>query len=57
MSDRATSRLESPGFTRVYRYTPGKDGWLATGLPTDGPDGATPRRGCGGSRHTHLRLA
>ena len=43
MSARAASRLESLGFTRVYRYTPGKDGWLAMGLPTEGPDAATPR--------------
>jgi CBS domain-containing protein len=45
MSDRAAWRLESLGFTRVYRYTPGKDGWLAMGLPTEGPDAATPRAG------------
>jgi Mg/Co/Ni transporter MgtE len=45
MSDRAASRLESLGFTRVYRYTPGKDGWLAMGLPTEGPDATTLRAG------------
>ena len=45
MSARAASRLESLGFSRVYRYTPGKDGWLAMGLPTEGPDAATPRAG------------
>jgi CBS domain-containing protein len=45
MSARAASRLESLGFTRVYRYTPGKDGWLAMGLPTEGPNAATPRAG------------
>src|SRR5918999_4259057 len=45
MSARAASRLESLGFTHVYRYTPGKDGWLAMGLPTDGPEAATPRAG------------
>jgi CBS domain-containing protein len=45
MSARAASRLESLGFTRVYRYTPGKDGWLAMGLPTEGSDAATPRAG------------
>jgi rhodanese-related sulfurtransferase len=45
MSDRAAWRLESLGFTRVYRYSPGKDGWLAMGLPTEGPDAATPRAG------------
>jgi CBS domain-containing protein len=43
MSDRAAWRLESLGFTRVYRYSPGKDGWLTMGLPTEGPDAATPR--------------
>src|SRR5918997_7143071 len=45
MSARAASRLESLGFTPVYCYTPGKDGWLALGLPTEGPDAATPRAG------------
>jgi CBS domain-containing protein len=45
MSARAASRLESLGFTRVYRYTPGKDGWLTMGLPTEGPEAATPRAG------------
>jgi CBS domain-containing protein len=45
MSDRAAWRLESLGFSRVYRYAPGKDGWLAMGLPTEGPDAATPRAG------------
>jgi CBS domain-containing protein len=45
MSNRAASRLESLGFSRVYRYTPGKDGWLAMGLPTEGPDATTPRAG------------
>ena len=45
LSARAASRLESLGFTHVYRYTPGKDGWLAMGLPTDGPEAATPRAG------------
>ena len=52
MSDRAASRLESLGFTRVYRYTPGKDGWLAMGLPTEGPDAATPRAGDVADRDT-----
>ncbi len=45
MSARAASRLESLGFSRVYRYTPGQDGWLTMGLPTEGPDAATPRAG------------
>jgi CBS domain-containing protein len=45
MSARAAWRLESLGFTRVYRYTPGKDGWVASGLPTEGVDAATLRAG------------
>jgi CBS domain-containing protein len=45
MSARAASRLESLGFSRVHRYTPGKDGWLAMGLPTEGPEATTPRAG------------
>ena len=52
MSARAASRLESLGFSRVYRYTPGKDGWLATGLPTEGPEAATPRAGDAADRAT-----
>jgi CBS domain-containing protein len=52
MSDRAAWRLESLGFTRVYRYTPGKDGWLTMGLPTEGPDAATPRAGDVADRDT-----
>jgi Mg/Co/Ni transporter MgtE len=52
MSDRAAWQLESLGFTRVYRYTPGKDGWLAMGLPTEGPDAATPRAGDVADRET-----
>src|SRR5215217_1813942 len=45
MSNRAAWRLESFGFSRVHHYTPGKDGWLAMGLPTEGPEAATPRAG------------
>src|SRR5215213_4730007 len=52
MSDRAAWRLESLGFTRVYRYSPGKDGWLAMGLPTEGPDATTPRAGDVADRDT-----
>ena len=52
MSARAASRLESLGFTRVYRYTPGKDGWLAMGFPTEGPDAATPCAGDVANRDT-----
>src|SRR5919112_5431565 len=52
MSNRAAGRLESLGFTRVYHYTPGKDGWLTMGLPTEGPDAATPRAGDVADRDT-----
>jgi CBS domain-containing protein len=52
MSARAASRLESLGFTRVYRYSPGRDGWLAMGLPTEGPEAATPRAGDVADRDT-----
>jgi rhodanese-related sulfurtransferase len=36
LSARAAWRLESMGFQEVYRYTPGKDDWLAAGLETEG---------------------
>jgi hypothetical protein len=36
MSSRAAWRLESLGFTKVYRYTAGKTDWLASGLPSEG---------------------
>src|SRR5437870_10292079 len=36
MSARAAWRLESLGFTRVFRYTGGKLDWLAFGLPREG---------------------
>jgi CBS domain-containing protein len=52
MSARAAWRLESLGFTQVYRYTPGKDGWLAMGLPSEGVDAATPRAGAVADRDT-----
>jgi CBS domain-containing protein len=45
MSARAAWRLESLGFTHVYRFTPGIEGWLATGLPSEGADAGTPRAG------------
>lgn len=41
MSARAAWRLESLGFTRVYRYTPGKADWLANGLPGEGTKAQT----------------
>jgi Mg/Co/Ni transporter MgtE len=52
MSNRAAWRLESLGFTRVYHYTPGKDGWLTMGLPTEGPEANTPRAGDVADRDT-----
>ncbi len=36
MSSRAAWRLESLGFSEVYRYTAGKVDWRANGLPTEG---------------------
>jgi CBS domain-containing protein len=45
MNARAAWRLESLGFSRVYRYAPGKDDWLAAGLPTEGPGAAKLRAG------------
>lgn len=43
MSARAAWRLESLGFTRVYRYTAGKADWFAAGLPREGERAALPR--------------
>jgi CBS-domain-containing membrane protein len=45
MSARAAWRLESLGFTRVYRYTAGKMDWFAAGLPREGRQAHTPRAG------------
>ena len=50
MSARAAWRLESLGFDRAFRYGAGKADWLAAGLPTDGPEAATPRAGDAVSR-------
>jgi CBS domain-containing protein len=33
------------GFSRVYRYTPGKMDWFAAGLPREGEQAGTPRVG------------
>jgi hypothetical protein len=43
MSARAAWRLVSLDFTRVFRYTPGKADWAASGLPTEGKS-VTPNR-------------
>jgi len=45
MSARAAWRLETLGFTRVYRYRPGKANWLANGLPSEGTQANVPRAG------------
>src|SRR5919106_6742537 len=43
MSPRAAWRLESLGFKRVYDYVPGKQDWLAAGLPREGRIAGRPR--------------
>lgn len=43
MSGRAAWRLETLGFTEVYRYHAGKADWLASGLPSDGRQAHQPR--------------
>ncbi len=43
MSARAASRLETLGFSHVYRYQPGKADWFAAGLPREGEEAHTPR--------------
>lgn len=45
MSARAAWRLETLGFEQVYRYTPGKEDWMAAGLPIEGSKAAIPRVG------------
>jgi hypothetical protein len=45
MSARAGWRLESLGFSSVFRYTPGKADWIAFALPTEGRDADVPRAG------------
>src|ERR671937_288064 len=43
MSARAAARLETIGFTQVYRYQPGRADWFAAGLPREGRDAHTRR--------------
>ncbi len=38
MSARAAARLESLGFTQVYRYQAGRADWLANGWPSEGSE-------------------
>lgn len=51
MSARAAWRLESLGFTQVFRYTAGKADWLASGLPSEGTQAGIPRAGAVARRH------
>src|SRR5436309_7140619 len=43
LSARAAWRLESMGFQEVYRYTLGKEDWIAAGFETEGPESSKPR--------------
>src|SRR6476660_1393435 len=43
LSARAAWRLESMGFQEVYRYTPGKEDWIAAGFETEGTNTDRPR--------------
>jgi CBS domain-containing protein len=43
MSARAAWRLETLGFTQVYRYILGKQEWFAAGLPREGRLARVPR--------------
>jgi rhodanese-related sulfurtransferase len=43
LSARAAWRLESMGFQEVYRYTPGKEDWIAAGHETEGTSASRPR--------------
>lgn len=45
MSPRAAWRLESLGFADVADYVPGKQDWLAAGLPTEGQLAQIPNSG------------
>lgn len=43
MSSRAACRLESLGFSPVYRYAAGKRDWFAFGLPMEGEFASIPK--------------
>jgi CBS domain-containing protein len=45
MSARAAWRLESLGFSRIYRYVSGKADWAASGLPIEGKQVTAARAG------------
>ncbi|HLZ94670.1 MAG TPA: CBS domain-containing protein [Candidatus Dormibacteraeota bacterium] len=42
MAPRAAARLETLGFDNVYEYEPGKEDWLAAGLPSEGRRASEP---------------
>jgi CBS-domain-containing membrane protein len=42
MAPRAAARLESLGFDKVFGYRPGKQDWLAAGLPSEGRSAREP---------------
>lgn len=52
MSSRAAWRLETLGFTKVYRYTAGKTDWLSNGLPSQGESSGELRIGAIAHRDT-----
>jgi rhodanese-related sulfurtransferase len=45
LGTRTAHRLEQMGFTRVFDYLPGRIGWVARGLPTEGEVGDRDRVG------------
>jgi rhodanese-related sulfurtransferase len=45
LSARAAWRLESLGFTKVFRYAAGKADWFANGLPREGKQANVPHAG------------
>ena len=45
MSARAAWRLESLGFSQIFRYVPGKADWFASGLPRAGKAASLPHAG------------
>src|SRR5262249_20913747 len=45
LSARAAWRLESLGFTQVFRYVAGKVDWFANGLPREGKQAGVPHAG------------
>jgi hypothetical protein len=45
MSARAAWRLESLGYSQIFRYVPGKADWFASGLPREGAQASVPQAG------------